>query len=239
MYRIKLEQFEGPLDLLLNLIEEQKLDVTRVSLAKVADQYLKYMEKQENVSLGNLADFLSVASKLLLIKSKALLPILELSEEEEKEIKDLEWQLAEFKKFKEISKSLGQMYHSERLSYAREGYYGIGSFFYPPPNFSIFDLEKNFKRILEEIPIIEELEQEVVKEVMTLEEKVRHVQEMLKEKMEMAFSELTSEAKDKIEVIISFLALLELVKQRIVHVEQDKLFEDIRLKKPESKGEEE
>lgn len=234
MYQIKLEQFEGPLDLLLNLIEEQKLDVTRLSLAKVADQYLKYLKKQEKVTLDNLADFLSVASKLLLIKSKALLPLLNLSDEEEEEIKDLELQLAEYKKFKDISKEIGRLFHSPRLSYSREGYLGIQSFFYPPKDFNAFDLKKSFRKILEEIPVIEKLGEEMVKEIVTLEEKITHVQEMLKKKIELSFSELTNGSKDKTEVIISFLALLELVKQQVINVEQGGLFREIKFKRSES-----
>src|SRR5664280_991792 len=99
-YQIKTEQFEGPMDLLLQMTEEQKLDITRVSLAKTAYQYLQYIANTQNITLEHLADFLSVASRLILIKSKALLPMLEFTEEEEEEIKDLEYQLAQYKKFK-------------------------------------------------------------------------------------------------------------------------------------------
>ena len=82
MYQIKTEQFEGPLDLLLDLIEKEEVDITRVSLAKITDQYLEYINAQEDISLHNLTDFLSVAAKLILIKSHALLPLLQLDEEE-------------------------------------------------------------------------------------------------------------------------------------------------------------
>lgn len=230
MYRIKLEQFEGPLDLLLTLIEEQKLDVTRLSLAKVADQYLEYLKTRRDISLDNLADFLSVASKLLLAKSKALLPLLELSEEEEEEIKDLEQQLARYKKFKDISRRIGKMYHSGRVSFSREGFLGVKAFFYPPPGINAFDFKKAFSKVLSEIPLIEKLEEEMVREIVTLEEKITQVQEMLREKIETSFSEIASGAKDKIDVIVSFLAMLELIKQRIVNVEQDGLFREIRLR---------
>ena len=75
-YRVKIEQFEGPLDLLLSLIEEQKLDIVKLSLATVADQYLEHIKNNKEIHLENLSDFLSVAAKLILIKSKALLPML-------------------------------------------------------------------------------------------------------------------------------------------------------------------
>ncbi len=230
MYQIKLDQFEGPLNLLLNLIEEQKLDVTRLSLAKVADQYLEYINNKENVTLENLADFLTIASRLILIKSKALLPMLELSQEEEAEIEDLERQLAEYGKFKDISKRIGKMYSSPRLNFSREGFLGVQVFFYPSQGLNVFDLKKAFDKVLIEIPVIEKLEEEMVREIITLEEKINNLQNTLKERLETTFSEITSSAKDKIEVIVSFLAMLELVKQRIIQVEQQELFAEIKMR---------
>jgi segregation and condensation protein A len=230
LYKIKLDQFEGPLELLLNLIEEQKLDVTRLSLAKVADGYLAYIEKKDSITLGNLADFLTVASRLILIKSKALLPMLSLTAEEEEEIKDLEVQLAEYRKFKETAKKIGALANSPRAGFSRESFLGVGLFFYPPTDFNIFDFKKTFSRILSEIPVIEKLEEEMVREVITLEEKISHLQEVLKKRIETTFSEITNGAKDKIEIIVSFLAMLEMVKQRIVQVEQKSLFEEIKMK---------
>ena len=231
MYKIKTDQFEGPLDLLLNLIEEQKLDITRFSLAKVADQYLEYISQKDQVTLENLAEFLTIASRLILIKSKALLPNLELSQDEEEEIKDLEYQLAQYKRFKDISKKIGRMYSSSRRGYARELFSGIRSFFYPPVGINAYDLKKTYARILSEIPLIEKLEEEMVREVVTLEEKISEMQKALTHRMETTFSQIAMSAKDKIEVIISFLAMLELVKQRIIHVEQNGLFTEIKLKK--------
>ena len=126
MYNIKIEQFEGPLDLLLQLTEQEKLDITRVSLAQIADQYLQYISQAENITLQNLADFLSVASKLILIKSKALLPLLEFSPEEEEEIKDLEHQLAEYKKFKEAAGGLNLLLQNPLRFFSRESFVGQG-----------------------------------------------------------------------------------------------------------------
>ena len=88
-YHFRLDHFEGPLDLLLSLIEREKLDITTVSLAQIADQYLEYLSTEKNVTLENLAAFLSVASRLLLIKSRALLPVLTFTEEEEESVDDL------------------------------------------------------------------------------------------------------------------------------------------------------
>lgn len=229
-YQVKLEQFEGPLDLLLNLIEEQKLDITQVSLAGVADQYLEYIKGKENITLENLADFLAIASRLILIKSKALLPLLEFSEEEEEEIKDLAAQLAEYKKFKNVAKKIRALSAAGRESFSREGFQGIQSFFYPPKEINVYDLKKAYLKVLSEIPIMEKLEEEMVREVITLEDKISHLQIMLRKKIETSFAELTANATDKIEVVVSFLAMLELVKQRIIQVEQGELFSEIKMR---------
>jgi len=229
-YHFKLEKFEGPLDLLLELIEKEELKISELSLAKVADQYLEYIKLNNNIHLENLSDFLSVASKLILIKSRSLLPILKFTDDEEGEIHDLARQLEEYKRFKEASLSLGKMAGLGRIAYSREGYSGIASFFYPPENLNIFDLKKHFQAVLAEIPIIEKLEEEYVREVMTLEQKINDLQNVLRKKVETCFSEVASCAKDKIDVIVSFLAMLEMVKQRIIDVEQGELFKEIKMK---------
>jgi segregation and condensation protein A len=229
-YQIKLEQFEGPLDLLLQLTEQEKLDITRVSLAKITDQYLEYIASTQNIMLSHLADFLSVASRLILIKSKALLPMLEFSKEEEEEIRDLEYQLAQYRKFKEAARNLANLYDAPAASFSREGFSGLGVVFYPPENIAKEDLLKAFSKILGEIPVLEKLEEEMVQEVLTMEEKIVHLQNTLREKVQTSFSELVVNAVDKIEVVVSFLAMLEMVKQKLIHVEQGELFSEIQLK---------
>jgi segregation and condensation protein A len=229
-YHIKIEQFEGPLDLLLQLTEQEKLDITRVSLAKIADQYLAYIAEAKDITLAHLADFLSVAARLILIKSKALLPMLEFTEEEEGEIKDLEYQLAEYKKFKDASVKLALIFDGPLSSFSREGFLGMPALFYPPEKIVADDLKRAFAKILGEIPVVEKLEEEMVKEILTLEDKIVHLQEVLRERVQTSFAELVMNAKDKVEVVVSFLAMLELVKQRIINVEQNDLFAEIRLK---------
>ncbi len=229
-YRVKIEQFEGPLDLLLSLIEEQKLDIIKLSLAAVTDQYLEHIKNNQEIHLENLSDFLSVAAKLILIKSKALLPMLKLTDEEEEEIEDLTVKLREYKKFKEASLKIGQLDKFKKISLSREGYWGVKAFFYPPDKLNIFDLKKHFQLVLKEIPLVEKLEEELVKEVITLEEKINDLQKFLTEKIEISFSEIVAGASERVEVIISFLAMLEMVKQKMVWVEQVNLFSEIKLK---------
>ncbi len=230
MYSVKTEKFEGPMDLLLELIEKEELKISELSLAHVTDQYLEYIRNSEIIRLDNLADFLSVASRLILIKSRTLLPALNLTDDEEEEIKDLTKQLEEYKKFKEASLKIGKMAEKRAISYSREGFQGIKSIFYPPENFNIFDFKKYFLSVLSEIPIIEKLKEEFVGEIITLEQKIDDLQNTLRKRIETSFSELTAGAEDKIDVIVSFLAMLEMVKQRIISVEQEDLFQEIKLK---------
>ena len=230
MYQIKTDKFEGPMELLLELIEKEKLNITEMSLSRVADEYLEHIKDNQNIHLENLADFLLVASKLILIKSRALLPMLKFSDEEEEEIHDLAHQLEEYKKFKEASARLGKMARLGRICYSREGFNGVKEIFYPPENINAFDFKKYFLRILAEIPIIEKLQEEIVGEVITLEQRINELQNSIRSKLETSFSSLVETAADKVDVIISFLAMLEMVKQRIIQAEQGEIFSEIKLK---------
>ncbi len=228
MYNVKLEKFEGPLDLLLELIEKEKLNITELNLAKVADQYLEHIRNNQSVNLENLADFLSVAAKLILIKSRALLPILKLNEEDEEEIKDLANQLREYKKFKEISVLIGKMAGLGHIFYSRVIFLAR-PVFYPPENIEANDLMKYFQKVLTEIPQKQKLEEDIMAEVITLEERISDLEVLLRQKAETCFSEIIYQAKDKIDAIVSFLAMLEMVKQKIINVEQNELFNEIKL----------
>lgn len=232
-YHIQLPQFEGPLELLLSLIEKQKLDITRVSLARVTDQYLEYIGDKQNISLENLAWFLVIASRLILIKSKALLPVLSFNDEEEEEMQDLEFQLREYKRYKEASLQLKALFDLKRPMFSQEGSLNGRTLFYPPSNLGAEDMELHYLNVLREIPVFDAIEEKMIEEVITLEEKIVSLKTMLHKKVEMSFSDLALSAKDKVEVIVSFLAMLELIKQRMVDVEQSGLFSDIRLRNME------
>lgn len=230
-YHIQLPQFEGPLELLLSLIEKQKLDVTRVSLAKITDQYLEYIASEERISLENLSWFLVIASRLILIKSKALLPTLSFDDEEEEEMANLEQQLKEYQKCKEAALKLRGMIDASRRMVAREAMPLLSqSFFYPPQGMAPSDIQAHFLKVLGEIPVFTKLEESMVEEVITLEEKIVSLQETLRRRVETSFSEIVSHAKDRVDVIVSFLAMLELVKQRMIRADQSDLFGEIRLK---------
>jgi segregation and condensation protein A len=228
-YAVRLEQFEGPLELLLQLIEKEKLDVTRVSLASVADQYLAYIAGQGEVPLSQLAQFLSVASRLILLKSRALLPLLEFTEEEEESIEGLEWQLREYQKFRDASVRLGLLFAKPERACSRESFLGAAVVFLPSPTVTADSLADAFRSVLGEIPLLEKLEEEEIKTVISLEEKMIELRGTLASRMETSFRQMTIDVADKIEIIVAFLAVLELVKQRFIRAEQGGSFQDIAL----------
>lgn len=228
-YQIHLDQFEGPLDLLLSLIEKEKLDITMVSLSRVTDQYLEYLKGEEAVSLADLSAFLSVAVRLLLIKSRALLPVLEFTEEEEESMDDLEIRLREYKRFREIALRLGTLINRRESAYARESFLGTRIVFYPPSGLTSDDLRSHFSNVLGEIPLVEVLPEKEMLAVITLEEKINELKRTLQKRAESSFADLVHSGSSRVEIIVSFLALLEMVKQRVIFVKQERFFSDIRI----------
>ncbi len=223
--------FEGPLDLLLDLIEKEKLDITEVSLAQVADQFLEYLESVQEIGPSNLADFLLVAGKLILIKSKALLPLLELEKEEEEDIEELKARLKEYQKFKEISKKIKELANRKERFFSRQSYSGMQAIFCPPKNIAALDLQEALESVFYKLPEIETIVKRAMGNVVSIKDRIEHIRESLVLRIEMTFKEVTVGTKNKIEVIITFLAMLELVRKSIIIVEQVEIFGDIKIKK--------
>lgn len=228
MYTVKLQDFQGPLDLLLQLIEEQTLDITEVSLAQITDQYIGYI-KTIDIKPADLANFLVIASQLLLIKSKAILPTLELSPEEGEGIEDLKRKLEEYKKFRLFADELKKIERKKHISYSRDFYAGIDSIFYPPKNITSNILYQFFKKIMGGLPQEEILPKASIQTVVSIEEKINWIKDNLLKRIEQSFDELTKN-NSRVELIVSFLALLELVKQRIVAANQKGLFNEIKIR---------
>lgn len=228
-YTVHTEQFEGPLDLLLDLIQEQKLDITRVSLATITDGYIAHVQSQEQISLTHLADFLEVAAKLILIKSKALLPLLQFDDEEESDIEELEHQLAALKVIKDIIPDFLAAFHKAQPQFARKNMWGITPQFTPPRDITPEHLKEAFLVSLQAIPQLDKLEEKIITDIVSLEKRIADVQEMVAARAQVAFSDVIKDAKNTGDVVVSFLALLELVKQSIVSVKQGNVFEDIEL----------
>jgi segregation and condensation protein A len=229
--KIKVEQFEGPLDLLLQLIEGQKLDVTSMALAKVTEQFLDYVKQLQDKNPTHLADFLIIAAKLLVIKSKALLPNLELGVEEEESAFDLTEQLIQYKKYKEVAKHLRRLDLTRHQAWTREPEFNDQITFIPDPEVNSTTLADSIKKLANELKEVVRLPQQVMAEVVSITEKIEHIQKLIADRVETSLATLIKEAKSKTEVVVTFLALLELTKQRILTVEQSEIFSDIVIKK--------
>lgn len=223
--------FEGPLDLLLDLIEEEKLEITDISIAQVADQFLEYLEGNKDISPESLADFLLVAGKLILIKSKAILPLLELEKEEEVDIEKLKWQLREYQKFKEISREIKKLENRRKMFFSRDSYLGVKTIFCPPENLSSQDIMNVFENVLNKLPKFEKLAQETIKKVISIRDKIEQLKQNLAYRIEMTFREATAGFANKAEVIVTFLAILELVRKEVVVIEQMEMFGEIRIRR--------
>jgi segregation and condensation protein A len=230
--RVKLEQhqFEGPLDLLLQLVEEQQMDITALSLGKVTEQFLEYVRTLQEKNPINLADFLIIAAKLLVIKSKALLPNLEFGVEEEEAAYDLTQQLLIYKKFKEVAKFLRRMDLKSYQSWTREVDFQTRVTFVVDPDTTVDALHQSLRQLATELKEIVKLPEKVMEEVVSISEKITHIQALIAGKVQTSLSDLLRDAKSKTDVIVTFLALLELTKQRILFLEQDEHFADIIIK---------
>jgi segregation and condensation protein A len=229
MYEIHIEKFQGPLSLLLQLIEQEELDISEVSLAQVTDQYLQYLKQVEELNPEEVADFLVVAAKLLLIKSRLLLPSLNLGGEEE--ARDLENQLKIYKQYLEAGRGIARMWRQGHVAWVRPKPLVLKTEvqFTPPVGVTGDFLAQAFERVLKAIEPIIKLPEVTLRRAVSIQEKISSLKELITSKVKLSWQTLMAQAEDKTEVVVSFLALLELIKQRHVVVDQPALFHDIAI----------
>jgi segregation and condensation protein A len=232
-YKIKLEVFEGPLDLLLYLVKKDHLNIYDIPIAKVTEQYLQYMEFMKLLDLNIAGEFLVMAATLMQIKSKMLLPPDEtpqLMEEQEDPRAELVARLLEYEKFKEIAENLRERESGQQEVFKRpkaqiekdapeqgEVYFEAG----------LFDLISAFSKALEQVP--KEVFYEVIKDEFTIEEKVHQILHSLLVVPSIRLSELFTQAKNKIEIIVTFLSILELIRLKEILARQKDLFGEIEI----------
>lgn len=225
-FSITTPSFDGPLEALLNLIEERKMSVSDVSLVEVCDAYLSYVEKLPELPLGETAQFILVASTLLLIKSRALLPSMELSSDERESVEELERRLARYALVRKTAKLLRGVWGKAPLVLARRAPARVAVF--SPADASLETLVDAARRLVSILPKPETMAQAAVAPVLALEDVVLQLKKRLTSAFRARFSELTK-SRDRHEVIVYFLAMLELVRSGSASVSQDRLFEDITI----------
>lgn len=230
-YAIKLQQFEGPLDLLLELIEAEKLDISTVSLATVTEGYLTYVHEHPEIPPEELADFLVIASRLLFIKSRILLPFLQGIVEPEEG--DLESQLRIYKEYLDASKAIEGLIGKRRFLFVHEKLPQIEIGFAPPKKLTTGGMADLLRAVIQRLEPVVKVPQAVVEKTVSIHEKIRHIQALITKAEKVRFSSVLQTAESKTEVVVCFLALLELVKQRDVNVAQDKMWGDITIERLE------
>ncbi len=240
-YRVQIPVYEGPLDLLLQLIERAELDITAVALALVTEQYLQYIRQMQEARAEEISAFLVIAAKLIQIKSEALLPrppVREAGEEDPAE--NLARQLRIYKRFKEIATLLEQRDAQGLRTYLRLA---------PPPKvegrLDLSDLTLMDLLEAAESSLLQEREKQSLGTVIsapkvTIRQKIAYISERLSKSQKSSFKELVGNSNSRLEVVVTFLALLELVKRYRVSARQEALFGDIHIERSEewSEGEE-
>jgi len=231
-YRINTELYEGPLDLLLELIEHAELDITRLALAQVTDQYLDYMKNMQDRNAAEVSAFLVIAARLVQIKSAALLPrppVQAQSATEEDPGEALAQLLIQYHRFKQFAKWLEKRHLDGLHTYLRldvptpkiEGKLDLNGM-------TLMDLVQAAREIFSNKSNLRSLNTVVSIQRITIREKVRYVMEILQQGGKSSFSKMLK-SKSRLEIVVTFLALLELVKRHILEVQQPALFEDIQF----------
>ncbi len=225
---ITLEKFQGPLDLLLQLIENDKLTITEISLAEVTEQFFKHLTSLEGEHSEELADFLVVATKLVYIKSRQLLPYLYLPEEEGISLSE---QLKFYKRYADASKYVGEQWNLGKMAYGRIEPSPAPTGFTALENASKTELHRSILQLLRRLKPINPLPEVKIDRTVSVEQKIKSIYEALIKLKSLSFKGLLDGAVSRSEVIISFLALLELIKNEKVAIDQNSAFDDMTIRK--------
>jgi len=231
-YKVKLEVFEGPLDLLLYLIKQDEIDIYDISIERITRQYLEYLQAFKELNIELAGDFIVMAANLIYLKSRSLLPVDQQPPEEDTDEDDPRWdlirQLIEYKKFKEAAEELHQRELEQERIFAREGG--------PSPTaqeslrlgeVGIFQLINAFHAVIKKIEARQDV-QEIFGERFSVSEKIETILRRVAAGS-IRFSDLFGAAVSRIEVVVTFLALLELIRLKQVRAIQKNIFEEIEI----------
>lgn len=229
-FSIKTATFEGPLELLLDLVEKRKFLINDISLASVTDEYMAEVRLMQELSLPNTTQFISLAATLLLIKSKSLLPILKLTEDEEGDIGDLEIRLRRYQMYRDIARNLEEIFGKE-VTHERQ-YIAPKNPLFVTDNFTTLDsLQVAMSGVVQNLPKKEIKPKVQVRKVISLEEMIDRLHKRIEDQVKISFKDLLENSSERAHVIVGFLAVLESVKQGSILVAQAKRFEDIHIEK--------
>ncbi len=224
---LKLEKFEGPLDLLLQLIELEKLNITEVALSQVTEQFLHYLDKLEIEKSEELAEFLVIATKLVYMKSRTLLPYLNPEEDDGPNLAD---QLKMYQQYIEASKKINIYWQQNRIAYGRIEPPVKVTEFILPLNAKTKDLNKAMEKLVARLRPPTALPQITIDRAISVKQKVESIWHALKQHKKMNFKDLLNSAQSKTEVIVSFLALLELMRDQKAFISQSNTYGDMEVK---------
>lgn len=228
-FEIKILDFEGPLDLLLQLIENRKMIINDVSLASVTDDYISYVKTIEHFPISRTAHFILIASTLLLLKSKSLLPTISITNEEGENIDDLEKKLQLYKYFQNLSKKIKEQF-GKNIIFSKTHFPSTEPIFSPQEGYDITEANILINDVIKKLPRKKLMQEVAVKKVITLEKILENLTKRVQNDLNVSFNKFSNIGKsEKIHVIISFLAMLELVKQEIISVSQEGYCHDIQM----------
>ena len=227
-FSIKTEHFEGPLELLIELVEKRKLLINNISLAEVTDEYIARVSEMQEQSLPHTAQFITLAATLLLIKSKSLLPVLELTDEEETTIHDLEDRLRQYQIYRDIAQGL-QAEFGSRMMYEPEYTPPREPLFLPDVFCTLSSLAEAMERAITNLPKPIVKQAATVKQTISLEDMMDSLRTRIERQMKTSFFSMRAEEKEHKNVIVGFLAILELFKQGNLIITQVTKFEDISI----------
>ena len=240
-YKVKLDVFEGPLDLLLYLIKRDEVDIYDISIERITRQYLEYLDAFKLLNIELAGEFIVMAANLLYIKSRTLLPVDQQMAEEDAEEDDPRWelirQLIEYKKFKEAANQLREREAAQEGLYARVPAAPELAAAEPEnllvDEVSIFDLIRAFQNVLKRRAPKEEDLREIFEENFTVSDKIDHVLRLTNAGVSLRFEELFPERATRTEIVVTFLALLELIRMKQLRIRQDQHFSEIWIDRNE------
>ena len=232
-YKVKLEVFEGPLDLLLYLIKRDEIDIYDISIERITRQYLEYLQAFKELKIDIAGEFVVMAANLIYLKSRSLLPLDQQPPEEDAEEDDPRWdlirQLIEYKKFKEAAAQLhDRALEQERIFTRDGGSAAISGAPLPLHEVGIFQLIHAFQEVIKRVEAQEDL-QEIFGERFSVSDKIEKILERVGDGAPVRFSELFGQIVSRVEIVVTFLALLELIRLNQVRAMQRTMFDEIEI----------